>query len=136
MRDLFKFIASMIAAGIAGAFVTFFFHVGAGGNSIRSTDVSYADFLSVTLTALALMITILGFFVAAAGVIGWTTIENKLRDHSINYFKDQLGSDGKLREEIEQLIEELTYRGIDNFTAQKGIVDPSDPIKPEGQYND
>ena len=83
MAKIFKFLILALVAGFAGAAVTVLFHLGMAPDSVASNDITYADFLSITLTALALMITILGFFVAAAGLIGWTTLENKLRSHSI-----------------------------------------------------
>lgn len=88
MARIFKFLVLAIIAGFSGAVVTALFHMGSAVPPVSGDDVTYVDFISITLTALALMITILGFFVAAAGVIGWTTIENKLRDHSVKYFKE------------------------------------------------
>lgn len=120
MKAVFKFIALAIVAGLAASITTMFYHVSFAPGATPSMDLKYVDFLSITLTALALMITVLGFFVAAASVIGWTTIENKLRDHSVNYFKDQLKKDGKLRTELEELIESIAYEGIENFKPQTG----------------
>ena len=130
MSKIFKFLALAFIAGLAGAVVTILYHMGSAKTSVSNVDVSYTDFLSITLTALALMITILGFFVAAAGVIGWTTIENKLRDHSVQYFKEQLSKDGKLREEIEDLIVGIAHEGIHNYrnNKQEGVE--------EREYND
>lgn len=139
MAKLFKWLILALIAGVSGAAVTVVLHLGIAPDSVASDDLSYADFLSVTLTALGLMITILGFFVAAAGVIGWTTLENKLRSHSIEYFQDQLKKDATLRKELEEIIVKIGYAGIENFKSQKGI---SDDITPEGNepeeedYND
>lgn len=118
MRKVFEYVGFAILAGLAGAVVTIIYHSTLALGSTPSLDLTYVDFLSITLTALSLMITVLGFFVAAASVIGWTTIENKLRDHSVSYFREQLSKDGKLRAEIEELIAAIAYEGIDNFKAQ------------------
>ena len=65
-------------------------------------------------------------FAGDGGVAGgWTTIENKLRDHSVNYFKDQLKKNGQLRNELEELIEAIAYEGIDNFKPQSGEAEKS-----------
>ncbi|MGQ7829398.1 hypothetical protein [Altererythrobacter sp. Z27] len=135
MAKIFKFLALAVIAGFAGAAVTVLFHIGVASPPVAAADITYVDFLSITLTALALMITILGFFVAAAGVIGWTTIENKLRDHSVRYFKDQLSKDGDLRIEIEELIVNIAHNGIQNYKSQKGMVDTSHDSEDE-EYND
>lgn len=135
MAKIFKFIVLALVAAMTGAAVTVIFHLGIAPSSISSNDISYADFLSITLTALALMITILGFFVAAAGVIGWTTLENKLRSHSIEYFQEQLKKDATLRRELEDLIIKVGHSGIENFKFQKGI-EGKDSNSEEEDYND
>lgn len=133
MAKLFKFAALALIAGICGAAVTIALHLWApsGGPAAAAVaaDVTYTDFLSITLTALAIMITVLGIFVAAAGVIGWATLENKLRDHSLAYFKEELGENGKLRSDLEKLFVDIAYNGVDNYKAQKGLSEEKD-------YND
>ena len=135
MAKIFKFLILALVAGFAGAAVTVLFHLGMAPDSVASNDITYADFLSITLTALALMITILGFFVAAAGLIGWTTAENKLRSHSIEYFQEQLKKDAKLRRELEDLIIQIGHSGIENFKYQNGI-EGNQSNNPEEEYND
>ena len=110
-------------------------HTGIASPSSGGNDLTYGDFLSITLTALSLMITVLGIFVAAASFIGWTTIENKLRDHSVTYFQDQLSKDGKLREEFEQIISHIAYEGVENFKTQRGMTDKPNNVEEE-DYND
>lgn len=122
-------------ASTSSALVTILFHTGVVSRVSGSNDLSYSDFLSITLTALSLMITVLGIFVAAASFIGWTTIENKLRDHSVTYFQDQLSKDGKLREEFEQIISHIAYEGIENFKTQRGISN-RDNDREDEEYND
>jgi hypothetical protein len=111
-----KFLILCIVAAAAAAIMTVILHViqvvPAG-----ALDVKYTDFLSITLTALGLMITVLGIFVAAAGVIGWTTLESKLRDHSLEYFAKQLEKEGPLRKELEELFAEIAYSGIEGLKA-------------------
>ncbi|APR52964.1 hypothetical protein CA223_10600 [Sphingomonas koreensis] len=126
MAKLFKFLALALVAALAGAAVTVALHTWAPTGGATSTDISYADFLSITLTALSLMITVLGLFVAAAGVIGWATLESKLRDHSLAYFKEELGENGKLRTDLEKLFIDIAYDGIENYKAQKGIAEEKD----------
>ena len=123
-----------LIAAISGAAVTGAFHLGIAPPQVGADDISYADFLAITLTALALMITILGFFVATAGVIGWTTLENKLKDHSTSYFKDQLSKDGDLRAELEDLFAEIAYEGVEEYKKNSSNVSGED--REEIEYND
>lgn len=113
MKAGLKFlILSMVAAAVAAGttLILHFVHIGN-----FTTDMKYTDFVSITLTALGLMITVLGFFVAAAGVIGWTTLESKLRAHSVEYFTSQLDKNGPLRTELEQLFADIAYNGIEGL---------------------
>ena len=125
MNKALKIAAICIVAAVVSAVTTILIHI--GKISASPSDIQYTDFLSITLTALGLMITVLGFFVAAAGVIGWTTLENKLKSHSVDYFAKQLEKDGQLRGELEQLFADIAYTGIE------GLKEPS---KEEGPYND
>ncbi|MGB3805815.1 MAG: hypothetical protein WA936_01310 [Erythrobacter sp.] len=136
MARLFKFFSFAVIAGLAGAGVTLIFHVGVASPPGAGADITYADFLAITLTALALMITVLGLFVAAAGVIGWSTIESKLRDHSVNYFKDQLGKDGDLRAEMEKLIVNIAHNGIDSYKAREAIPNRKEQETEDADYDD
>ncbi|QYE33980.1 hypothetical protein KZX46_14270 [Polymorphobacter sp. PAMC 29334] len=81
-------------------------------------EIRYIDLISVVLTALSIMITVLGLFIAVLGVIGWATFESKLRDSSISYFTAQLAKDGPLRKEIEQLLVDVSLRGVDGTSEQ------------------
>ena len=135
MARIFRFIIFAIIAGFSGGFVTLLLHAVGVVQPVGTTELSYADFVSIMLTALGLMITVLGFFVAAAGVIGWTTLENKLKDHSVTYFKEQLSKNGKLREEMEQLIVSIAHEGIGQYKSKNSIDDKSNPVEEE-QYAD
>lgn len=123
MSSALKFIAFFIVAAAAGAGASVLLHLfktsGAGGGA----DISYADFLSITLTALSLMVTVLGLFVAAAGVIGWSTLENKLRSHSVEYFARQLEKDAPLRKDLESLFAEIAYTGIEGLKKPENDED-------------
>lgn len=136
MARAFKFIILLLGAGATSAAVTIFYHTALTSAARPTVDIEYSDFLSITLTALALMITILGFFVAAASVIGWTTIENKLRDHSVQYFKGQLGKDGELRSELEQLFTEIAYKGVIGLKTESELPVEDKVTGAEGPYSD
>lgn len=103
-------VAAVSAAGVTLA--VHWFHITPPS---EQNDMRYTDFVSIMLTALSLMITVLGLFAAALGVIGWTTIESKLKAHSVEYFKAQLEKEGPLRRELEELFADIAYRGIEGL---------------------
>jgi|EndMetStandDraft_5_1072996.scaffolds.fasta_scaffold823403_2 hypothetical protein len=89
MKAIFRLFIVVFVAATSGVLATVAIHAVGVSNGLKA-DVSYTDFISIMLTALGLMITVLGFFVAAAGVIGWATLESKLKEHSFGYFSEQL----------------------------------------------
>lgn len=130
MKRLIKLAGFCLIAAIFGALSSVLLHVINVAND-RTVDMSYTDFLSITLTALGLMITVLGIFIAAVGVIGWSTLENKLRSHSVDYFTKQLAKDGELRKDFENLILSVSYAGVEE--VKDSVQNKNDE---EGKYSD
>jgi hypothetical protein len=110
-----KIFVVILIASVSAAAVTLALHWFPVSASPQQPDMRYTDFVSITLTALSIMITVLGLFAAALGVIGWTTIESKLKAHSVEYFKSQLEKEGPLRRELEQLFADIAYSGIEGL---------------------
>lgn len=135
MVRIFKFLLLVLVTGVSSAAVTAMFHMGTGLTPISGNDIGYVDFITISLTALSLMITILGFFIAAAGVIGWATLENKLREHSVSYFKAQLSENGELRNEFEKLIIKITHSGIGDY-LERANGEGANRQEGEQEYND
>ncbi len=103
-------------------------------HSVRGTvvpNIKYIDLIAVVLSALSVMITVLGIFLAALAIIGWATFETKLRDSSLNYFTSQLGEGGALRKELEALLVDISLKGVQ---GQSGNADAE--AGPEKPYND
>lgn len=96
------------------------------------TDIKYTDVVVIVLTALSLMVTILGVGLAVMAVVGWATFESKLRDSSFSYFAEQLGKDGPLRRELESLLVEISLKGVEKAPSQQEAEGPA----PDGEYVD
>ena len=124
MKLILKLLGFCLIAAISGAvaaLVLRFVHL---PKALAADDIKYTDFLSITLTALSLMITLLGLFLAAAGVIGWATLESKLRSHSVEYLTNQLEKDGKLRKDLEDLLVKIASTGIEGVKAPENEESP------------
>jgi len=135
VKQLLKFLLLMMSVIVASAATTAVFHLLPVEAVVATNEMSYSDFLSVTLTALGLMLTVLGFFLAALGVVGWTTFESKLRDSSFSYLTTELSKDGKLRQEFEAILTELSLQGI-RASDQEGESIPSSGSSSETRYDD
>lgn len=127
MGKLLKYFALLIVVAFVSVVTTMLLH--AYGNPIEAGDVTYSGFVSVVLTALSLMITILGIFAAALGVVGWNTIETKLKNHSAEFFANQLGKDGPLRTELEDIIKRIAYEGVEGLKASEKTDDSGTEYK-------
>ena len=81
-----------------------------------SYTLSYADFVSVMLTAVSLLMTVLAIFLAVVGFLGWTTIEQKVHGKTEDFLAKGFEKGGRLDrvvvEMIERKTEEIMFRGV------------------------
>lgn len=124
--------------GIAGTCLALGIVLGADGNFLPSikSDIEYSDLIAVILTALGVILAALAIFIAILAIFGWRTFEQRLKNHSINYFKEELGREGKLRTEFEELIVAIGHEGIEKFKRQEGIPLDDSNSQQEEQYDD
>ncbi|MBS0989205.1 hypothetical protein JK182_11120 [Acetobacter okinawensis] len=84
-----------------------------------STDytLSYADFISILLTAISLLMTVLAIFLAVIGFVGWTSIEQKVHDKTEGFLLDGFKKGGRLDaivvSTIEKKTEEIMFSGVE-----------------------
>jgi hypothetical protein len=98
-------LALCLFGGVVGASLATHF-----GTS--SYSISFVDFISVMLTALGVMMTTMTLLVGALAVIGWTSIEGKLRDHSYDYMSNDLKVGGPLQELVRRAVRDAVYEGV------------------------
>lgn len=109
-----------LISGVVGAALTSHF-----GTSAYT--LSYADFVSILLTCLGVMLTVVTLFVGLLAVLGWTSIEARLRDHSIEYIGSELQEGKPLGELVRKAVRDAVYEGV-------SPADPEDdPFEDEGQ---
>ena len=97
--------ALAVVSGLVGAALTTRF----GTSNIR---ISYIDFISVILTALGVILTAVTLFVGALAVIGWTSIETRLRSHSIEFIGSELREDKPLGRMVRKAVRDAVYEGV------------------------
>lgn len=102
-------VALCLVSGVIGGALTRNF-----GTS--SYTLSYADFVSVMLTAVSLLMTVLAIFLAVVGFVGWTTIEQKVHDKTEDFLVKGFEKGGRLdrvvEDNIERKTEEIMFRGV------------------------
>lgn len=78
--------------------------------------LGYADFVSIMLTAVSLLITVLAVFLAVAGFVGWTTIEQKVHGKTEDFLAKGFEKGGRLDrivvDMIERKTEQIMFQGV------------------------
>jgi hypothetical protein len=88
---------------------------------ISSYTLAYADFVSIMLTAVSLLITVLAVFLAVAGFVGWTTIEQKVHAKTEDFLAKGFERGGRLDSMVVERVttairsktEELMFEGVE-----------------------
>lgn len=117
------FIVCMIVSGLIGGAISRFF-------SPSSFAISYVDFISIMLTSLGIILTALAVFIGILAILGWNSIEDKLRDHSHDYIRRQLEEGNPLRDDIRRSVREVVYEGV---AAETEIDDEKFEDAPTGE---
>lgn len=98
-----------LASGLVGGWLT---RLGGG----HSYTLEYADFVSIMLTAISLLMTVLAIFLAVVGFLGWTTIEQKVHGKTEDFLAKGFEKGGRLDrvvvDMIERKTEEIMFRGV------------------------
>jgi len=106
-------------SGLAGAALT-------RHSSHTDYNLSYADFVSILLTAVSLLITVLAVFLAVLGFLGWTTIESKVHSKTEDILSKGFAEGGRIDSLIVQVIssraQEFMFKGVQSV----GEDEPSD----------
>lgn len=135
-------IVATVIAGFVGAVSSLRF---SGANY----SLSYADFVSIMLTAISLLLTLLGFFIAILALFGWNSLSARVKEAS-NEFLTEGFSEGatlnKLLKEnsasaltaylktgikegdplyvmLKRVSEDINYEGIESFQAEASEKD-------------
>ncbi|MCW2336665.1 hypothetical protein M2337_000898 [Sphingobium sp. B2D3A] len=102
-------VVACLASGLVGGWLT---RLGGGHNY----TLEYADFVSIMLTAISLLMTVLAIFLAVVGFLGWTTIEQKVHGKTEDFLAKGFEKGGRLDrvvvDMIERKTEEIMFRGI------------------------
>lgn len=139
-----------VIVGIAAAFVTavVIFSMQGLGFRLRPVDMTYADLAATLLSAAAVLLTIIGIFVAALAIWGFAAFRSvaktaakghvsaqiksgDLRTHIEElvktYLSDEL-ADGDLRIEFERRLDEVILQSAARRAVPEGTTDDDGPV--------
>jgi hypothetical protein len=94
-----------VVSGIIGSALTRNF-----GTS--SYSISYADFVSIMLTAVSLLMTVLAIFLGVFGFIGWNAIQGRVHQRTEEFLNEGFKEGRPLYQMLETRATEIIYEGI------------------------
>ncbi|MFN7389251.1 hypothetical protein [Brevundimonas sp.] len=94
-----------LVAGLVGAVLSRSF-----GTS--SYTISYADFISVMLTAISLIMTLLAFFIAILAYIGWNSISGKVASEVKAFLADGFREGQPLHNMLIEQKDKAMFEGV------------------------
>lgn len=97
-------VACLVLGAIGGALTKNF------GTS--SYTLSYADFISVLLTAISLLITLLGIILAIVGLIGWNAISARVKERTEDFLDEGFKEGNELYVMLRTRATEIMYEGV------------------------
>ena len=103
-------VAACAISGLVGAVLSRNF-----GTS--SDTISYADFISVMLTAVSLLITLLAFILAILGVVGWSSITERVQRRTEEFLSEGFQEGNQLFNMLQSRATTIIYDGIDSVSA-------------------
>ena len=106
--------ALCLLSGIIGSAVTRSF-----GES--SYTISYADFISVILTALSVMLTVLGIFLAVLAFVGWRSITTTVEKRTEAFLDEGFEDGNPLHDLVLTRTREIMYAGILNIESENWV---------------
>ena len=130
-RKLWKYVAiglgALVCAGLGAAFGSKI-NISWGG----SADIGAVELATVVLAAVSVILVVLTIFLAALGFVGLATINNRLKDHSRNYFDENLKKGKPAFAMVEEVVREVLYSGVDSIDA---VDDNGNLSDSEGETN-
>lgn len=100
-----------LIAGIVGA-------ASARHFGVSTYTLSYADFISVLLTAISLLMTLLGFFIAILAFIGWNSISGKVGSEVSNFLAEGFKDGQPLHKMLVDQTNRAMYEGVYKVDAE------------------
>lgn len=117
-----------LIAGVVGAATTRQF-----GTSAYT--MSYADFISVMLTAISLLMALLAFFIAILAFIGWNSISGKVASEVSRFLADGFKDGETLHRMVVDQANRAMYEGV--YTVDTDLneedTEVNEASRPEGK---
>lgn len=109
-------VVGAVIAGVVGASASR--HLGTSAYSI-----SFADFIAVLLSAVTLLITLLGFILALLAYVGWRElnerIDSKVVSRTTEFLEEGFRENGSLHKMLQVNAKRASYSGVDPISDEE-----------------
>ncbi|KCZ51796.1 hypothetical protein HY29_18335 [Hyphomonas beringensis] len=105
---VFIVFVACIGGAVIGSVVTTKF-------GAMAEDITYIDFISLMLTAISLLMTLLAFFIAILGIIGWNAISRGVRVRVEDFLSDGFKDGNELRLMIDEYVQKSMFEGVNTI---------------------
>ena len=115
---------------LTGAALMYVIQSGSGLQFLPSDKVSSAEFISIILTALGVILAALALFIGGLAVIGWATFEERLKLHSEEFLKRRFSPEDSRYVDLINDLKEDVRREVElrsKARAEPENISPYDP---------
>jgi hypothetical protein len=119
-----------IGLGIFGGMALLIFGVAVGG-ALNVTwngkfEITPAEFVTLILTSISVLLALLTIFLGVFAIIGWKSINDGVRNHSMAFLSDQLKEGKPMFALIQTAAMSAMYNGIQTAEKEQPFDDPAD----------
>lgn len=117
---LITVLLCLISGGVGGALSQNF------GTS--DYTISYADFIAVILTAVSVLLTLLGLILAVLAFVGWRSITGTVESRTEAFLDEGFKEGNPLHDLVLRRTQEIMFRGITDIDANNEADDTREEL--------
>jgi hypothetical protein len=119
-----------VGLGIVAGMVLLAFGVAIGG-ALNVTwngkfEISPVEFVTLILTSISVLLALLTIFLGVFAIIGWRSINDGVRDHSMTFLSDQLKEGKPMFALVKNAAIQAMYEGIRRADEEQPFDDRAD----------
>jgi hypothetical protein len=123
-----------VGLGIVAGMVLLAFGVAIGG-ALNVTwngkfEISPVEFVTLILTSISVLLALLTIFLGVFAIIGWRSINDGVRDHSMTFLSDQLKEGKPMFALVKNAAIQAMYEGIRRADEEQPFDDRADSDGP------
>lgn len=116
---------------ITGAALMYVIQAGSGLRLLPSDEISSADFISIILTALGVILAAAALFIGGLAIIGWATFEERLRQHSEDFLRRRFSTDDQRYVDLISELKEDVRRELELKKPKAPDLENRSPFDPD-----